>query len=252
MKSARGRAGSLRQLALATHQRYKTFMSKNVRQRNREQPAPNQNYIQIEVPPGEILKVPDQTPPASTSQTYEIKSKVTTTPTTATSRHIMIHPMPATASPVDPIEIVEYESWMFFQTANLALNHLDEYPNIVIRNAIVENAVLHARSLCEVIISSGEDDLISLHKLFSDFNQNEEKYKALRAARKQLIKEYRGGGRNPSYEKVFNTRVMHPTVLRGNYGLYEEPLRRLQPKILAVVRKIAALAVCTFRIPTGN
>jgi hypothetical protein len=41
---------------------------------------------------------------------------------------------------------------------------------------------------------------------------------------------------------------MHPTVLRGGYGLYEKPLRDLRTKVLAVVREIASLKNYQFRL----
>jgi hypothetical protein len=38
---------------------------------------------------------------------------------------------------------------------------------------------------------------------------------------------------------------MHPTIMRGEYGLYEEPLRRLHPRIIAVIDEIATLKKCS-------
>ena len=56
--------------------------------------------------------------------------------------------------PVDPLETPEYESWMFLATADLARDHWNELPRDVVRYTVVEDAVLHARSLCEVSIGS--------------------------------------------------------------------------------------------------
>jgi hypothetical protein len=181
----------------------------------------------------------------------DIPSAAVGTTTTATRVHTFgfaLNPAP----PVDnPLVTVEYESWMFFETTRLTLNHWKDFPNVVVRHAIVEDAVLHARSLCEVIFSE-KDDLISLRMLIPDYDETAEEFKILSDARGQLSKEYRGRGRKPTYEKLFQTRVMHPTVLRGEYGIYEEPLRRLAPKILAVVREIARLTKYPFRLPLGN
>ena len=147
----------------------------------------------------------------------------------------------------DALEIVEYESWMFRETADLVLDGW-EPPNEVLRNTVVENAVLHARSLCEIFVGPAKPDTITLKVLFSDLDRNRDRYVKLRDAKKKLKDAY-------TYRTLFNTRVMHPTVLRGRYGLYEEPLRTLRPKILAVVREIAALKkelhfrACEVRVP---
>src|SRR5205823_1202948 len=57
---------------------------------------------------------------------------------------------------------------------------LADLPTNVIRCAVVENAVLHARSLCEIFLCSGQEDSISLKRLFPDFDTNIEKYRTLR------------------------------------------------------------------------
>jgi hypothetical protein len=157
--------------------------------------------------------------------------------------------MPTVAPPADdPIATVAYESWMFIETTDLALNHWDDFPNIVVQHAIVEDAVLHARSLCEVIVSSSDPDSITLKKLFPDLDTNINKFKVLRELKKQLAIEY-DQDKSPSYRELFNSRVMHPSILRGDYGQYGEPLRRLRPKIFAVVREIAALTGYPFSLP---
>jgi hypothetical protein len=89
------------------------------------------------------IKMPAKTPPAASS----LPTFVTTTTTTATGS---ITSWESDPPPVDPLETVEYESWMFLSTADLALDHWNELPGDVVRHAIVEDAVLHARSLCEV------------------------------------------------------------------------------------------------------
>ena len=185
------------------------------------------------------IKTP-QTPPAASSLPTEAKGGVLTATTTTTSGTISLRLNPA--PPVDPLETVEYESWMFLATCDLALNHWNGLPNKVYQHAIVEDAVLHARSLCEVFVGPAKKDTITLKDLFPGLDQDAKKYKALREAKGMLEREYnQTNGRTCTYRELFNTRVMHPTVLRGSYGLYEEPLRRLQPKILAVIREIESL-----------
>ena len=183
-----------------------------------------------------------KTPPAASS----LPTFTTTTTTTTTGA---ITSWESNPPPVDPLETLEYESWMFLATADLALDHWNELPSDVVRYAVVEDAVLHARSLCEVFIGPAEKDTISLRHLFPDLDENIEKYKLLRDARKKLAAEYdKSNGKKHTYRELFNTRVMHPTVLRGNYGLYEKPLRDLRPKILAVVREMASLKNHPFRL----
>jgi hypothetical protein len=41
---------------------------------------------------------------------------------------------------------------MFRATADLALGSWTEPPSDVVRNAVVEDALLHARSLCEIFV----------------------------------------------------------------------------------------------------
>ena len=147
------------------------------------------------------------------------------------------------APPCDPLTTVAYESWMFRETSDAVLHHWRELPTDVIRFAIVEDAVLHARSLCEIFLRLGREDAISLKHLFPELDSNIEKYAPVRNKTKRLRKEYRQhNGRPYDYETLFNTRVLHPTVFRGEYGLYREPLTRLRPQLLAIVDEIAALA----------
>lgn len=227
------------------------------RQLGSDQPTQEEETYQVEVPESGSIEVSG--PPASSSLGSEIKSPrlYTGTTTTATVKSVPTFNEAQFSDPApradDPIEIVEYESWMFFETTRLVLDHWKEMPNVVIRHAVVEDAVLHARSLCEVIVSSAHKDTISLKVLFQDLKQNRERYKVLREARGQLEKEYdHQNGKSYTYRKLFNERVMHPTILRGSYGLYEEPLRRLYPKIHAVIREIATLNGYPFRLPADG
>src|SRR5215467_13917464 len=67
------------------------------------------------------------------------------------------------ALPIDDmVGTVEYESRMFLETSELALDHWAELPGKVVQHAVVEDAVLHARCLCEIFLGSGEEDTISL------------------------------------------------------------------------------------------
>jgi hypothetical protein len=146
------------------------------------------------------------------------------------------------ARPCDPLATVAYESWMFHKSSDAALNHWQNLPSDVIRFAVVEDAILHARSLCEIFLCSGQEDTISLKRLFADIDTNIQKYKRLREEQKALRRECcQNNGRSYNYEELFNTRIFHPTILRGHYGLYHEPLSRLRPQLLAMVDEMARL-----------
>jgi hypothetical protein len=246
-----------KRLALATSNDYKNVMSDDDERRQRDQapPSPNKENFEFDVPPSGTINISPNAPPASSAVGWKIEmpSSVAAA-STATTTAVIMGPRPRSpifdpAPPVDdPIVTVVYESWMFFETARFALDHWDELPNVVIRHAVAEDAVLHARSLCEVILSPPKKkDIITLAKLFPDLETNAVKYVALIAHAKELKRAY-----EPKYRMLFNSRVVHPTVLRGNYGLYEEPLRHLQPKILAVVCEIARLKDLSFQLSSGE
>jgi hypothetical protein len=80
-----------------------------------------------------------------------------------------------------------------------------------------------------------------------------EKYQPLRERTIALYRNYRQqNGRSYSYETLFNTKVLHPTVFRGEYGSYREPLSRLRPRLLTIVDEIAALDPCFARLLGAN
>jgi hypothetical protein len=93
------------------------------------------------------------------------------------------------ARPCDPLATVAYESWMFHKSSDAALNHWQNLPSDVIRFAVVEDAILHAGSLCEIFLCSGQEDTISLKRLFADIDTNIQKYKRLREEQKALRRE---------------------------------------------------------------
>jgi hypothetical protein len=183
-----------------------------------------------------------ESPSEAVNVAVEIKQTVATTTSAFESSALLINSRDP-ASPADGmLGTVDYESRMFLETCGLALDNWDELGGKVVQHAIVEDAVLHARSLCEIFLGSGKEDTISLKRLFPDFDQNKEKYDTLRKLRTALDREYcHENGRACSYEDLFNTRVLHPTDLRGNRGEYEEPLRRLRPKLLDIIREIGSL-----------
>ena len=59
--------------------------------------------------------------------------------------------VPFTGQPVEPLKTVEYEAGMwFFATVDIVLNHPELLKDRIFKNALLEDAVLHARSLCTV------------------------------------------------------------------------------------------------------
>ena len=153
----------------------------------------------------------------------------------------------------DPMTTVAHESWMFRETSDAVLYHRRELPTDLIRYSSVEDAVLHARSLCEIFLCQGKHDTISLKHLIPGLDTSIEKSQPLREKTQALHREYRQhNGRSYSYETLFNTRVLHPTVFRGEYGSYREPLSRLRPRLLTIVDEIAALDPCFARLLGAN
>ncbi len=128
-------------------------------------------------------------------------------------------------------ETIAYEIKMFSRMLEI-LSDPDWLTEVALKNAIVEDAVLHARSLCEVFLDPGtRKDDIKLAELIRE----PANYVELSAAIAKLRKVY-----SPSYRDMFNKNVMHPTKLRGDGRDYSEPLKELAPAIGEVVGEIEA------------
>jgi hypothetical protein len=168
----------------------------------------------------------------------------TTAPKTTTSVFGVWSSSPP--APVAPLETVEYEVGMFFGTLEILRDRPEVLRELVLKNAVVEDAVLHARSLCGVFLDEPRDDDIGLSTLFSDLRTNP-LYTKLNGSVSRLRMIY-GDSKTPgSHRHSFNKMVMHSTELRGAYGLYDKPLSDLEPVIREIVSEIESLKGVKFR-----
>jgi hypothetical protein len=157
---------------------------------------------------------------------------VATTTTTATSAMIGVLSSSPPA-PVAPLETVEYEAGMFFGALEILRDRPELLAELVLKNAVVEDVVLHARSLCGVFLDEPRDDDIGLSTLFPDLRTNPG-YTKLSDSVSRLRTIY-GESKTPgSHRHRFNKMVMHSTVIRGAYGLYDKPLSEIEPGRLCV------------------
>jgi hypothetical protein len=150
--------------------------------------------------------------------------------------------------PVDHLwDVVAYEVRMFSATYEIMLKPggLDPLAK-VFANAIEESAVLHTRILCDVFLSKaiGPDD-IQLARLFPDWDTNA-KYHKVKAAIRELRKQYGSAQRHGSYCWVFNKMMAHPTSHRGKSHDYTAILRSLGPLIQKVITEIESLRGAPF------
>jgi hypothetical protein len=188
-------------------------------------------------------------------QTFTIKippcqSVVTATTTTATSAVITVSSS-SPPTPVEPLKTVAYEAGMFFGALEIIRHRSELLQELVLKNAVVENTVLHARSLCEVFLDKPRDKDIRLSKLFPDLRTNPS-YTKLNNLVSRLRKTYGKSGTVGSYRHSFNTMVMHTTEFRGAYGLYDKPLRELEPIIREIVSEIEFLKGVKFTPITSD
>lgn len=182
-----------------------------------------------------VIKIPPSGPLATTSST-----------TISTIRVWNDRGSPVTGPPVDPLETIEYEAGMFFGTVDIVLNDLHRFEELLLRNAVVEDAVLHARNLCGVFLEDNprKDDIV-LSQLFPDWA--DAKYKTIRAAVSRLREAYGDKKAASSHQFAFNKMVMHTTNVRGAYGLYHKPLSDLEPIIREIVSEIESLTGVQFK-----
>lgn len=154
-----------------------------------------------------------------------------------------------TGPPVSPLDTLEYEVGKFRGALEVAGWEAEFARNRIVKFAMTECAVLHARSLCEVFLDPWKrDDDIRLVTLFPDY-PNDPKYRNLELAVKSLRDIYGEGAGSP--RQTFNELVMHTTSVRGAYGVYDRAMDALRPVILNIVREIESLIGKTFR-PIGK
>lgn len=156
----------------------------------------------------------------------------------------------------DPWDVIGYEVQMYFgMRAILASPAL--FAGQLIKNAIVESAVLHMRILCEVFTSTcpGENpkrDDIQFGHLFADWRTNPSRYTALQSLSAELQKTYglkpvKLG--QPRWE--LNKMLVHPTLNRGTTYNYDQAMTVIHPHVVAIVEELERLKGQGFRFYRG-
>lgn len=107
--------------------------------------------------------------------------------------------------------IVAYEVWMYFGTRSKMKTN-PAIDDDVLRNAIVESAIAHARILCDTFRSRAtrQSGGILLTALSREWKRsNPQRYKGLRSRVKDLIKAYGDHGVDGSPCQIFDQRALH-------------------------------------------
>jgi hypothetical protein len=158
-------------------------------------------------------------------------------------------------TPSPPLEIVQYEAAMFFRACDVVLRGVLPLPEFALffRNAVVEDAVLHARSLCEVFLDETDENQggIRVWRLVEDKDwRAKPECKDLRDRIGDLKDKYNGvgrGGFSNSPRRAFNQMVMHSTIDRGPYYHYREPLSDIESAVRNVITELERLTQFHFR-----
>jgi hypothetical protein len=137
-----------------------------------------------------------------------------------------------TGSPVDPLKTIEYEVGMLRRTLEIMRNERAQLDEKVLENAIVEDAVLHARQLCLAFICEKTDPTdITLTDLIPDW----EARPTLKAAVALLKKDFGTSKDSASPRYAFNKGVMHATNIRGAWGAYGPHLETVEQTIREII-----------------
>lgn len=132
-------------------------------------------------------------------------------------------------------DIYDYEVWMYFQTRKLLLEHKgSSVQDRVLRNALVESAILHTRILVEILIDKFKLDDVTLSKYVPNWKKMEELQKAVNE-----LKEVYGHSFNQSSPcGTINKMLAHPSGLRGASFDYSGTLSKLDPVVVKVIKLI--------------
>jgi hypothetical protein len=188
------------------------------------------------------------------------RSVATTSASFVTMTLMPAHPIPAfTGTPVSEHEIIEYEAGMFFRTFEMLFTQAERLDELALRNAVTEDALLHARNLCGVFLDGDrarEDDIVLYCKprsqakmprvLFPDWEANHADYKEIKEAVSKLRDAY-GDDKPGTCRYAFNKMAMHTTKHRGAYGVYDDALRLLEPILHEIVGHIESLKGFRFK-----
>jgi len=143
---------------------------------------------------------------------------------------------PATPA-TNPWDIVAYEAWMLDRLRTLRRDVKpkfqigEEHPGQeyaqVISNALVESTVLHLRQLCDILLSNGRNDDITINRILSGFNCQ---------AIDDLCSVY---GHGPgSFKERLNKHCFHASDRRSAMHNYEPVFQAVIPRVEAVLAEV--------------
>ncbi len=110
--------------------------------------------------------------------------------------------------------------------------------DVLAKNFITENKILHARNLCDFCTSTRKND-IKPADLFDSFD-DDLKYTKLRELLRSLSRQY-GNGREGDVKWTFNKMLAHPTKERGKNFDYTTFLDRISPVLGEIIAEIESL-----------
>jgi hypothetical protein len=173
---------------------------------------------------------------------------VCTTTASSSGTVILFHLSLVTGAPVTALETIEYELGMFLGIMALMKTAREKFEELVVRNALTEAAVLHARSVCAVFLDDDPRDL-TVSQLFDDW-EFQPRYAKIKDAIGRLKAAF-GIAKDPaSHRSVLNRMVMHATKYRGAYGMYDTVLTDLYPIICEIGAQIESLKGIQFKAIT--
>jgi len=142
-----------------------------------------------------------------------------------------------------PWSIIAYEVWMYFGTRSKMKTPTCN--DDVIRNAVVESAIVHARILCDIFLSKKSQwgGNILLADRFADWRSNSYRLKDLKSKIKKLRQAYGHSKKDGSPYQVFHQKALHADQARyptfHGYD-YADQFKVLDPLSRDVVEAIEA------------
>ncbi len=142
--------------------------------------------------------------------------------------------LPRMAKKATPWQVFEYERDMFLALRGAVFIVHSRVDPKVLKNALAESHVLHARNLSDILLShknSPDNDDVRLKDLLPGFKSNHTK---------QLRKAYHDGPKDERPHWIFNKMLAHPTNERYDGYDYGPALTRLAEHTTKLLTEIAA------------
>lgn len=144
----------------------------------------------------------------------------------------------------NPWVILGYESWMLERTLHekqqLERTIQDEERRQVLNDALIESAVLHARSLCELFANpEGKFNSDSgLSHLLPDWDWGMPKYEGLNGLLSELENKYGQHHDSRSLYWAFNKMLVYPAVGKSSQRDYTAALNAVLPLLRRILAEM--------------